>query len=513
VRPGRRRRIGEFLRAVTVKRAASRARTTRGTSLAVAAGLAALLVLWNASPASAQPPARFRNLNPSHFNGQAGGHHDPNSEHFTNESQIASDRFDGRDELLTMRAIASATARYYEWYLCNPDDDAWTIWNRPEPCDRIAIDTTPTLSLPAPGVEQVATFEATLDILPGPPFANPSTRQFRTAACIEGPPSDPAHCVTDHIHGVHFDDGSPLRQAPHPPTTAGQITEPAHGGVVANAGFTAVAFTSVDDIGRLQFCLTHSEPGGPPWAPSSDANPRHNCHAGSARDSVPNDTPACAVVPPGAYCWEAILDPPDGAEFLLGIVEQDDPTAPVESGSGDCEGDTTVGTTPAEGEADDTGDDCQFDKIYLTSVQNPPQPPSPGPGGGGGGGPGGGGSNPGAFCPGFEGDVRNQVVGGQGGDELQGTPGPDVICGLGGPDVLRGLGDNDLLIGGGGVDQLKGSAGRDRLRGESGGDALAGGAQRDRLSGGRGSDRCAGGPGRDGFTGCERMPGALNRPG
>jgi RTX calcium-binding nonapeptide repeat (4 copies) len=462
--------------------------------------------MWVATPAAAHPPARFRNLVPSHYNGQVGSPHNPNDTtfHATNEAQLASDRFDGRDNMWTMRAAASATALFYEWYLCDPD--ATTIWDPPGLCERIAIDTTPTLSQAPPGVGQVAVFQAEWDIPPDLPFDATFTIHVRTAACREGPPSDPAHCVADRI-SIHFDDSSPLRQSPHPPTTAGQIAEPLHGGVIGNAGFTAVALTSDDDIGRLQFCLSHSRPGGAPWHPANDANPRTNCDPGSTRDLEPNDSPACAAVPTGANCWEAVLNPPDNAEFLLGIVEQDDLTDPVESGDGDCEGDMVDG--------DDTGDDCQLDKIYLTSAPSPPPPGGGTPGGGTGTGTGtgsGSGGAPGATCPGFETDPRNQVVGGQGDDDLHGTPGPDVICGLGGHDVIQGLEGGDVLMGGGGNDRLKGSAGGDRLRGQADGDILAGGSQGDRLLGGPGGDRCAGGPGRDGFGGCERTPGGLDRP-
>jgi Ca2+-binding RTX toxin-like protein len=165
-------------------------------------------------------------------------------------------------------------------------------------------------------------------------------------------------------------------------------------------------------------------------------------------------------VPPGVDCWEAHIDPPDDAEFSFGIVEQDDPTAPVESGAGDCEGDTLVGS-----DGSNTGDDCQFDKIYLTSG-----PPAPG----------------GPACPGFLNDARNQVVGTPGRDKLVGSKGSDIICGLGGKDVLRGKAGRDVLLGG------------------AGGDRLFGGPGRDKLHGGPGRDLCRGGSGRDSLSRCER---------
>jgi Ca2+-binding RTX toxin-like protein len=84
-----------------------------------------------------------------------------------------------------------------------------------------------------------------------------------------------------------------------------------------------------------------------------------------------------------------------------------------------------------------------------------------------------------AVCPGFEGDLRNQVVGTSGDDELVGTAGKDVICGLGGDDVIRARGGRDLVLGGAGDDLMTGSTSKDKLRGGS-----------DTAIGGRGIDVC-----------------------
>lgn len=86
-----------------------------------------------------------------------------------------------------------------------------------------------------------------------------------------------------------------------------------------------------------------------------------------------------------------------------------------------------------------------------------------------------------AVCPGFEGDLRNQVVGTSGDDELVGTAGRDVICGLGGDDVIRARGGRDLVLGGAGDDVMRGGPGNDRLRGGPGPDTAIGG---------RGTDVC-----------------------
>jgi protocatechuate 3,4-dioxygenase beta subunit len=107
----------------------------------------------------------------------------------------------------------------------------------------------------------------------------------------------------------------------------------------------------------------------------------------------------------------------------------------------------------------------------------------------------------GPFCPGFEGDPRNQVVGTSGDDVLTGTAGPDIICGLGGDDTMSGLGGGDLILGGPGNDIAIGGDGNDVLRGHAGNDVLRGGRGADRLNGGGGRNILRGGPGNDRLVG------------
>jgi hypothetical protein len=458
--------------------------------------LCVLTVFFAAPPAPAvgHEPTAHRQLSPSHFNGEVGSGHGPDVPGETNESQIASDTFDGVDSAFSLRSIASLGTLYYEWYNCPSSGNPYT-----GQCSFMARDTTATLSQPpTAAMAQVASFEGTYDI--------PSTFGgfIKGIACIEGPPARPAHCRLDTIN-VHTDDASST--ADHAPSDNGQITQPTHGGAVANAGFIAMAFTSESDIGRILFCL---DVGTSPTT-AEDASPAQGCSPGSAADATPDDAP-CGPVPAGADCWAVSIDPPDDVEFTLGIVEQDEPfippAAPVSSGAGDCEGDTLQ---PPGGDGTNDGDDCQLDKIYLTSkVQPAPPPPPPPPASQ-------------AKCPGFQSDTRNQVVGSAGTDDvLNGTPGADIICGLGGNDTIRGLGGKDILIGGlgadilrgdrsgdsliggRGADALRGGRGRDVLRGRRGNDVLRGGTGGDRLFGGRGRDRCSGGPGRDVVRGCER---------
>jgi hypothetical protein len=444
-----------------------------------------LLLLGPTLSVLAHAPTVHRQFSPSHFNGtQDRAPHGPDTDADgnpgeTSDAQVAGDRFDGIDTRYTLRAVADTSTRFYEWYQC-PGTQTFD----PDLCDLLARDDTPTLSIPPPGLTQVATFEATIDI--GPPLPEGS-RNFLAMACIEETPTR-GHCRFD-LSGVHFDDSSSTLD--HEATESGQFVRPAHGQAVANVGFPALALTSETDIGRILFCL---DIGTSPTT-ESGANPATGCNEGSALDTVPDDTPECDTVPgtPGiqvpafADCWSATIDPPNNAEFSLSIIEQDDPTAPVSSGTGECEEDTEVGGDGVNG-----GDDCQFDKIYLTSLVNPPTTP-------GAGGP----------CPGFEGTPGTHVLGGNGDDTLRGTPGADVICGLGGNDVLRGLGGKDVVVGGSGKDSVAGGGGPDTLRGEKGRDSLRGGPGRDSLRGGPGRDLLFGGGGRDDCAGgmargCER---------
>jgi hypothetical protein len=431
-------------------------RTPQRRTLGTALSLIIVLVMAPAGPGSAHEPTAHMSLNPSHFNGDGFGH-GPDPSGNNNEAQIIGDALNQR---FMFRGIASAETRYFEWYICDSPGQNPFPGGGSQCGDPAARDTEPTFSSPPGGLAQVATFSAPYDV------AIDASRVVQAVACIDGPPANFQHCRRNSVDPVHFDDSA---TSDHPATDSGEIIQPGHGASVLNTGFTAVAHTSESDIGRLFFCL---DVGTNP-ATGETAEPRTGCDAGSGADSSPDDSAACTAVPAGVDCWELTIDPPDNAEFSLGIVEQDDPTAFVESGSGDCEGDTAF--IP---DTSDLGDDCQLDKIYVTSlatlVPGAPQGPT---------------------CPGFQNDPRNQIIGTQAGEELLGSPKGDVICGLGGKDVIKGKGGKDVLLGGPGPDRLFGGPKNDLLKG---------GPKNDRLSGGPGRDRCVGGPGRDRESSCER---------
>ena len=450
----------------------------KGARASVIAPLSLVLMLIPALTVWAHQPAAHRQFSPSHFNGRAdhaqhGADDDSDGDPGeTSDAQIAGDLFDGIDGLYTVRAVADPQTRFYEWYECVGTGGQFD----PNVCRRLARDDTPTLSSPPPGIAQIAVFEAAYDIAPP---TREGIHTFVALACIEDTPQR-GHCRGD-ASGVHFDNSSSTTD--HPATESGQILRPIHGQAVANSGFTALAFTSQTDIGRILFCL---DIGTSPTTESS-ASPANGCDPGSMSDPVPDDSSVCDVqAPPNSDCWSATINPPDNTEFSLSIIEQDDPSSLVSSGSGDCEEDTQIG------DGVNGGDDCQLDKIYLTSMVNPPPPPPapwPFPG-----------QPPPEItgkCPGLEARPGIHLFGSDGDDTLLGTPDADVICGLEGNDRLRGLGGDDLVLGGEGKDRIAGGSGDDRLRGEKGPDSLRGGGGRDSLSGGPGRDLLSGGPGRD----------------
>jgi Ca2+-binding RTX toxin-like protein len=95
-------------------------------------------------------------------------------------------------------------------------------------------------------------------------------------------------------------------------------------------------------------------------------------------------------------------------------------------------------------------------------------------------------------------DLPNTIVGGAGGDVLNGGLDNDTLLGGAGDDRLHGGSNgNELLSGGAGDDKLNGGAREDRLIGGDGNDKLVGGAGTDWLSGGSGNDILEGGTNTD----------------
>lgn len=99
----------------------------------------------------------------------------------------------------------------------------------------------------------------------------------------------------------------------------------------------------------------------------------------------------------------------------------------------------------------------------------------------------------------------NILTGGTGDDKIVGRSGNDTLFGRGGTDFLSGQGGADFLegsgtlLGGRGGDDLNGEASDDKLKGGRGNDDLNGGFGDDIIQGDRGQDVLLGGGGADSF--------------
>ncbi|MEZ5911258.1 MAG: calcium-binding protein [Paracoccaceae bacterium] len=99
------------------------------------------------------------------------------------------------------------------------------------------------------------------------------------------------------------------------------------------------------------------------------------------------------------------------------------------------------------------------------------------------------------------GNADDRIDAGDGDDFADGGDGDDTLAGGTGDDALDGQRGDDRLFGDEGDDLLSGAAGDDGLSGGSGDDVLIGGAGDDTLDGGDGADDLAGGHGDDRLTG------------
>jgi Ca2+-binding RTX toxin-like protein len=100
-------------------------------------------------------------------------------------------------------------------------------------------------------------------------------------------------------------------------------------------------------------------------------------------------------------------------------------------------------------------------------------------------------------------NVKAELHGGAGNDNLIGGTEADQLFGDAGDDRLAGRSGDDTLAGGNNNDKLYGEAGNDLLQGDTGNDFLDGGADNDRLLGGDGEDQLYGGLGQDSLDGGE----------
>ncbi|SFF97584.1 Hemolysin-type calcium-binding repeat-containing protein, partial [Roseobacter denitrificans OCh 114] len=98
---------------------------------------------------------------------------------------------------------------------------------------------------------------------------------------------------------------------------------------------------------------------------------------------------------------------------------------------------------------------------------------------------------------------ENEMTGGGGNDRILGFDGDDDLFGGLGNDILNGGNGNDDLEGGDGNDIMYGGAGNDEMEGGDGDDLLIGNDGNDRMEGGLGNDMFRGGTGVDIIDGDE----------
>jgi hypothetical protein len=460
--------------------------------------LACTMLGWlafTAAPASAHvPPDNNQYFNPDEWNGDGdlgfGGTHGPDSGGTpeSKEAEIVSDDEDGFGTVYELRAVADEQAVFYEWYDCLDQDYPGTTGQQ---CAPIFTDPTGDPAPTPPGESPALAFSGTYDI-PESSVAQDPTRDWWGIACANdaragGPPFDTSHCATNDVASgdleigdcgvdaglaanqdicaddIHVDNAQNTT-SDHAATTNGRIAalvqpsgpftgERVHGAGLKNGeNLTVVAFTSAGGVDAIHICMDQGsdDETANDNAPNGDGG---GCDLnGTDISPTPGGGAGCqaaAPVAPGGDCWSVTIGVPNAnAVYGVSLIEINDLSLPD---GGDAEG-ATFGTGECAGDfPNSTGDDCQLDKIYLTTTAQG----EPAGGGGGGGGDGAAG-----VCPPFK--VKRGTAGN---NKLKGTAGCDRLVGKAGNDVLIGKAGNDVLVGGAGVDVCRGGPGVDRFRG------------------------------------------------
>jgi hypothetical protein len=438
--------------------------------------VACTLVGWLAlmgTPASAHvPPDNNVNFNPDEWNGD--GNTGANQ---SKEAEVIADDEDGFGTLYELRAVADSLASFYEWYDCSDGQDPSLTG---QACAPIFTDTAGDPAPTPPGEGPALAFTGSYNV---PETSNGGPRDVYGIACAAdaragGPPYDTSHCLPNDVatgtfetlcgaagaqpcvDDVHFDNAQ--NTGDHAATTSGRIqalAQPSgpfigdrvHGAGLKNGeNLTVIGFTSAGGVDAVHVCMDQ----GSDDEQDNDDDPNGdggNCTL-NGTDLLP--TPgggagchASAPVAPGGDCWAVTIGVPNAnAVFGVSLIEINDEDI---TDGGDAEG-ATFGTGDCDGSFSNAdGDDCQLDKIYVTTTA------AGEPAGGGGGGGGGGG----ATCPPFK--VKRGTAGN---NKLKGTAGCDRLVGKAGNDVLLGKAGNDVLVGGAGVDVCRGGPGVDKFR-------------------------------------------------
>jgi hypothetical protein len=469
--------------------------------------LACTVVGWFgmvASPVFAHtPPDNNANFNPDEFNGDGVPQGDATpTVGAVKEAEIIADAEDGFGTAYELRAVADSQTAFYEWYNCTQAANPAVPGAA---CQPIASDTTPDAAPTPPGEGTAAAFSGSYNVpstsetdalLIADAVGPGGIRDIYGIACNSdatagGPPFNTSHCLPNDVSAgapvepaapggcalattpnscvadIHLDDSQTTTPG-HAATTNGRIQalvtasktfigDEIHGAGLKNGDtLTAIAFTSAGGVDAVQICMdqgSDDETGNddpPTQTGGAVPVPRAGCtHSGTDTSPTPGGGAACnaaAPVAPGGDCWAVTIGVPNANNvFGVSLIEYNDldNTEGATFGTGDCQG-AFVSTN---------GDDCQLDKVYVTTtlagegVAPPPPTPVPTPP-----------TPPARNCPaGFK-----ALRGTPGNDKIRGTSDCDKIRGLGGDDNISGKAGDDVLIGGRGDDLLNGRSGNDK---------------------------------------------------
>jgi hypothetical protein len=438
------------------------------------------------------------------------------------EAEVASDAEDGFGTQYELRAVADTQTTFYEWYDCADGSNPALPMSA---CAPIATDPVPDPAPAPPGEGSAAGFTGSYDIPSSSnshaaASATPSTGQFPRdlygIACaadarLGGPPFDISHCLQNDVASpslaapfpggttfgppsgcavgtgqvclanVHWDDSQTTPD--HAATTNGRI----HMIVTANRTFihpdvhgaglkngdtlTVIAFTSAGGTDAVHICMDQGSDDETPNDLSPNGNGAGCTHNGTDTTPTPGGGTGChasAPTAPGGDCWAVTIGVPNAnTVFGMSLIEYDDQdeTEGATQGTGDCVGSSDM---PPAGASPGDGNDCQLDKVYVSTTVNgepgpatptPPTPPTPAPGA------------PitqiSLLCD------RARPTSPQG-EIVIGDRRKNRICGFEGDDTLRGLRNNDTLVGGANNDTLVGGSGRDLGKGGGGVDQCRG---------------------------------------
>jgi hypothetical protein len=462
-----------------------------------------------ASPAGAHvPPDNNANFNPDEWNGDGqaalGAGHGPDPDPAnTKEGEVPSDAEDGFGTTYELRAVADSQTAFYEWYDCTEDSNPSLTGAA---CAPIATDTTPDAAPAPPGEGTAASFTGSYNI---PSTSDGGPRDWYGIACNSdantgGPPFDTSHCIANDVVPPNFEGDcglvTPIPQtclanlhpddaqttSDHTATTAGRIANfvtasrnftqvEAHGAGLKNGdSLTVIAFTSAGGVDAVQVCMDQFSDDETPndLAPAGEGGAGTCTHTGTDTSPTPGGGTGCDAAAPtaaGGDCWSVTIGVPNAnTVFGVSLIEIRD-TNDAEGatfGTGDCSGAVLA--------AADTGDDCQLDKVYVTTTAAgeagapaPAPAPTPAPPGPAPGTPGNPITGAALLCD------RSRPSSPQS-EIVIGDHRKNRICGFEGNDTLRGLGNNDTLVGGANNDTLAGGPGRDLGKGGGGVDRCRG---------------------------------------